>query len=332
MTVLRNQTIEIIEDVLSKKGYVFHSLSLGSNQRSYTQICHKDGTPLLTVSSDNPLYPFAASSARLIAKDKMTSYDFVSRNEVMTPQTLVFTAGDPIETAMQFLSRHETVIVKPMRGADSRGLTLDVTTPEMLEAAIQKATEKRNPVLIQRQFYGEEVRFAVINGKVKAVILREKPKVIGDGISTVRQLIAAENEARRALDGMLVPYPQLDESIIDPSILENDTVIATGEVCELNKSTMIKGGASIYDIFETIDKAYIEAAERAAKGIGKGFIVVDMMLEDYAAALTNDNYVFIEFNMAPTLSLFYSCRDGSHVPIVEEYLGPMIERAMLNDA
>jgi cyanophycin synthetase len=319
-------SVELIKGVLAKKGYAFKMPKLGGRQ--YFQIYGTDGEALLTLSADNPLYPFTTSSARLIAKNKLASYDFVKRNGVSIPQTVVVEVYDNLDNAMRLLQDSQTVIVKPAHGAGSRGLTLDVSDQLTLKHSIANARQYAQSVIVQRQFFGEEVRFTVINGEVKAALLRQKAKVAGNGISTVKQLIKEENKHRRMIADTLVAYPQLDEKLVSSQLLNDSTVLAKGEKRELSKSTMIKGGASVFNIYDSINKGYIKLARQAAQGLGKGFIVVDMMIQDYTQPPTGDNYVFIEFNLSPALALFYACRDENHFPVVEDHLAPMLEFAI----
>jgi cyanophycin synthetase len=328
MLTERKESIEILEDILTKKGYIFHELTLGDTRKLYTQICGKDGTPLLTLASDNPLYPFATSSARLITKNKLASHDFVVHNGIAIPQSIVVGQEDSYEAAFNLLKTYKTVIVKPAKESGAHGLTLDITTQDGLQIAVRKALAFGSVAIVQRQFFGEEVRFVIVDGMAVVALLRETPKVIGDGVSTIAELIDEENKKRASLTDTLIVYPMLDATRIPRAFIESGEVLAKGWVCELNKSTMIKGGASIFNIFDRIDESYLKKAERASLGLGRGFVVVDMMVQDIKQPVNEENYVFIEFNLAPALSLFYSCRDGSHFPIVEEYLGPMLEKCM----
>lgn len=40
------------------------------------------------------------------------------------------------------------------------------------------------------------------------------------------------------------------------------------------------------------------------------FLVIDLMIKDYTKPQTDDNYVFMEFNTAPALRLYYGMRTG----------------------
>lgn len=322
------QSIEILQSYLEPLGYKFETLNLGYNQTQFTTITSAEGNAM-TFSSENPLYPFATSSSRLISRSKLNAYDFVTRVGINVPKTLVIDYMNRQQVNIkQFLDEVSTAIVKPFDGSASSGLTLDVTDLDILDNAIERALTVSKVALVQEQFFGEELRFIVIDGVVRAVILREKPHVIGDGVRTVAELIEVENTQRRNITGSMLVYPQLGVPLINQAIMTSVQILAPGQCLELNKSTMIRGGASIYNVISSIHPSYIELATRATHDIGNGFVVADMMIRDYKMPADTSNYVFIEFNLNPALVLFYSCRDGQSFNIVEDYLGPMLEKVI----
>lgn len=227
-----------------------------------------------------------------------------------------------------FFGAYDRFIVKPVSAQGGKGLTLNITTKEQLEEAVNNATQFSPKVLVQRQFVGEEVRFTTIDGVVTSALLRQKPMVIGDGYSTVSQLIVAENQSRRALTESVVTYPMLDEKLVKAELLHIQTVPAEGERVELGLGTMIRNGASMYNIIDSIHASYIERIEKIARTFGRGFAAIDMMIADVNAAATDDNYIFLEMNSDPALVLYYSCRDGKNIDIVEQHVGPLFLRAL----
>jgi uncharacterized protein (DUF1330 family) len=70
--------------------------------------------------------------------------------------------------------------------------------------------------------------------------------------------------------------------------------------------------------------------ENLVQTLGARFVVVDMMLQDYTKPKTAANYAFIEFNTAPVLKLFYSCRDGKQYDVVAE-LAAMIDTSLTGE-
>lgn len=91
--------------------------------------------------------------------------------------------------------------MKPARGEQGRGISVGLETIEDVEAAIAKAREVSDDVLIEQCVAGEDLRLIVINFRVVAAAMRRPPKVVGDGQQTIGKLIAAQSRRRSAATG-----------------------------------------------------------------------------------------------------------------------------------
>jgi D-alanine-D-alanine ligase-like ATP-grasp enzyme len=272
-------------------------------------------------------YPFTSATVRSLSKNKAEATKFVTLHGMHAPATIKV-VGDAVDMTSieKFLNRYSRVVVKPLNRSLSIGLTTDITTMLQLQKAIKKAAKYSSEVLVQEQVFGEEVRFAVINGKVVSSLLRRTPQVVGDGSSTISELIKRENLERRKINYTLVPYPQLTDELVRKSV-DPTKVPAAGEIVELSRATMISKGCSVYDILGEIDESYIRLVESLVEDLDTGFIVVDIFIKNFREPAREDNYWFIEFNTSPVLKLFYSCRDGNMHDILPA-LAEAIDRKM----
>lgn len=268
-------------------------------------------------------YPFNSRRIRDVSVNKEVAYEFAQKHGFSTPYTYYVSETNEITSGEidDLLGRYKKLIVKPADSSLSRGLTLNIQSSDALRQAILRARTISPTVLIQEQVDGEEIRFVVMNGKVAAALLRRTPRVVGDGILTVAELIRQENSERAALDIAYVTYPLLSETIIAPSLMTNDNVLALGTALELNRATMIKNGASIYDVLDQVHSSYIDSIEKLVAQLDAKFIVVDIFFKDFTSQQQTDNYWFIEFNTSPVLKLFYGCRDGKMFDIVPSLVG-----------
>lgn len=325
----RHLSLDIIQRYLEPRGYLFENIPSQVSSANLLKITSPNGKTFITSRLRLPP-PLTSSTAHSLSTNKSNTYDLARQLSINVPITLEVGGSTKYthnhkETLLKEMG---TVVVKPQISSGSRGLTLDVVNAEDLTLALQNALEVSPTALIQKQFYGEEVRFVTIDGKVKVAMIREKAHVIGDGVRTVRQLIEVENKSRRNITNTLVEYPLLDGNLIEKELLESSKIPQFNERIELNKSTMIRGGASVKDVLEKVHSSYIDIVEKISKEFGSGYLAVDLMLSDYSVEANKDNYVFIEVNVSPALSMFYSCRDGRHIPIVERYIGPLFERVL----
>lgn len=261
-------------------------------------------------------YPVTPPTAIALSINKDEATKFVLSKGINAPATLRL-VKDVVDTPAieDFLHKYKRLVVKPLDRSLSLGLTTDIMTMPKALRAIKKAGEYSSGVLIQEQVFGDEIRFAVIGGKVSAALMRQTPRVIGDGISTVATLIKAENEDRKTIKQTLVPYPLITGDLVHKSV-DLEAVPQKDEVVELSRATMISRGCSVSDVLEQVHPSYIEIVESLVRELGAGFIVADIFIQDFRQAARDDNYWFIEFNTSPVLKLFYSCRDGNMHDII----------------
>jgi D-alanine-D-alanine ligase-like ATP-grasp enzyme len=318
-------TILLLRNKLAELGYKNEAFKIEGKQ--YTRFIAPNGRVWLTRSA-MIAYPFINATVSSVCSNKNIAYELASQAGVTVPYTLEVAKGEANEQQLQeMLDKYAKVIVKPSNSSLSHGLTLNITSLKDMQAALEAAYVYSDRALVQQQVYGEEIRFAVVEGKVVSALLRRTAHVVGDGTSTVKELIAAENEQRTRIETPYVTYPQLDGQVIPAHFLEDTRVLVEGEILELAKGTMIKTGASIYDIIDQVHPLYIDTVEKLVAQLGAGFVVVDIFIQDYAQPQTDDNYAFIEFNTAPVLKLFYSCRDGKMTDILAA-LVPLIDKTI----
>ena len=78
-------------------------------------------------------------------------------------------------------------------GNHGNGSTINVTDPEQLKMAFQAALAYYPEVIVEAYVQGDDFRLLVINGKFVAAAKREPAHIIGDGRSTIHDLIQAVN-------------------------------------------------------------------------------------------------------------------------------------------
>lgn len=317
-------SIELLKKALAAIGYKHKNLLLGG--REYTQFTSPRGTVWLT-SNTRINYPFALNTLKDISKNKHIAYELAEQMGVKIPATKLIDKSLADISTLNDLLPVTPLVVKPNDASLSNGLTMHITNKNDLFKAIQLAGKYSDQVLVQQQVKGEEIRFAVLDGEVVAALLRQTPRVIGDGVNNIGALLTRENQTRKLLKLPYIAYPELKPPLINLRSIDQSRIPAPAEVVQLGLSTMIRGGASVYNVLHEINPSYVETAKRLAATLGNGFIVVDMFISDYRQPQSDDNYAFIEFNMAPVLKLFYSCRDQRNYDILNQ-LVPLIDRAL----
>ncbi len=313
----------ILRDELLARGYTYKPLQL---ERLYKQYFAPDGRLIISKGAYYD-YPFVSQTTKVISKSKALSYQFAALNDISIPATI---RTSDFEEARSFLNRYKKLVVKPEHLGGGKGLTVDITTEDDLKAALTKATVDGLTPLVQEQFIGEEIRFTVIGGVVRSAILRQTPRVRGDGKSTVSELIEVENIQRKSLVFPTLSYPQLDATKIDEKYLKSDRVLEPDEELEFSRATMIRNGASFYGVLHEVHPAYIALVEGLASQINPPFLVVDLMIKHWKQAPEQGSYVFLEFNTAPGLEVYTSLRGGDTPDVIAAIADQIDTYAQLN--
>lgn len=232
-----------------------------------------------------------------ICDDKAVTRRVVERAGLTVPEQIA--AGDETELE-KFLQMHRSVVVKPARGEQGRGVSVGLTTMEDLRRAIANAREVSEKVLVEACFQGQDLRLVVIDYEVVAAAIRRPPCVVGDGQRTLRELVEQQSRRRAAATGGESRIPIDEETIrcLATSGRTLETVPVAGEEIVVRKTANLHTGGSIHDVTDIVHPKLVEAACQAARAIDIPVTGIDFMVK----SPSEPDYVFIEANERPGLA------------------------------
>lgn len=233
-----------------------------------------------------------------ICDDKAVTRRVVEKAGLVVPEQMA--APDNLEGVAAFLERHGSVVVKPARGEQGRGVAVGLTTMDDVAAAVAEARAHCDRVLVEACFSGEDLRLVVIDYKLVAAAVRRPPHVVGDGENDIRTLIAAQSRRREAATGGESSIPVDDETLrcLAAQGLSLDDRPEAGREIMVRKTANLHTGGSIHDVTGVVHPRLVEAAIRIARAISIPVVGVDLMVK----APTEPDYVFIEANERPGLA------------------------------
>jgi GNAT-family acetyltransferase (TIGR03103 family) len=209
-------------------------------------------------------------------------------------------AEDSAEARAAFLAKHGSVVVKPARGEQGRGVAVGLTTRDEVEAAVAAAREICADVVMEACFEGQDLRLVVIDDRVVAAAVRRPARVVGDGQSTVRALIEAQSRRRAAATQgeSRIPLDAETERCLAVAGFCLDDVPERGADIVVRKTANLHTGGNIHDVTAETHPALIAAAVAAARAIDIPVTGIDLMVKSPREA----DYVFIEANERPGLA------------------------------
>ena len=233
--------------------------------------------------------------------DKSVTRRLMLEAGVPTPEQMSLPAKTTdLSEAEAFLEKHGSVVVKPARGEQGRGVSVGIETPEDLRAAFQDARAHGGAVLIEQCVSGEDLRVLVINDAVVAAALRKPPEIRGDGAKTARQLIEALSRRRAAATGgeSKVPLDSETERNLARAGYSLHDIPEAGDIIQVRRTANLHTGGSLHDVTDGLHPAIARSALAAARAIEIPVVGVDFIV----TAPDQPGHVFIEANERPGLA------------------------------
>ncbi len=234
----------------------------------------------------------------------------------------VFT--DSVTEITSFLKRHTEIIIKPLDGSFSRGLTMHITDTEVIKDAVAYAAEnskkKRTEVLVQKQALGDDHRLLVVGQREVYVLRKNTPKLIGDGVSTIQTLFTRENDSRKSLYGekKVIIWDTNVDKILQRRGVDNEYVLKGGEVLLLDTITDFDKKRLSENITESVCKKAVDIAIKIAQHTKMDVIGIDILSEDITDD-SKDMYV-IEVNNSPGIRWHVQPAIGESIHVGEKIL------------
>ncbi|MBF0588169.1 MAG: N-acetylglutaminylglutamine synthetase [Magnetococcales bacterium] len=199
-----------------------------------------------------------------------------------------------------FLKKHGRLVIKPARGEQGQGISVDVSTKKELATAIRKARQQCPTVLLETLSLGEDLRIIVIDYKVIAASVRRPASVQGDGVKSIRQLIRKQSRRREAATHgeSRIPMDQETTRCVSKMGYNMDDVLREGVTLAVRKTANLHTGGTIHDVTEQLHPALAKAARSAAQALEMPVTGLDFMVQ----SVSEPEYVIIEANERPGLA------------------------------
>jgi cyanophycin synthetase len=337
-TYLLEQAVELVEAMLVNRAFdlkpiVAHAKQLvadwepGPTTRAIMDAAEKRGIPFMRDGTGSRLqlgygkylrYVQAAMTddtraiAVELAQDKDETKERLQRNGIPVPFGHVVYSLEEANKALDDLQT--PVAVKPLTGHQGHGVSLDVSTPEEMSVAFEAAREFSSTVLVEEMFSGRNYRVVVVAGKVVAASERLPSTVIGDGVSSIRQLIDIENQNPLRGDGHERPLTKIK---VDAEVrahlahagMSLETVPAADANVTLSNRTNLSTGATARDVTDEVHPSIARMCERVGRLIGLDICGIDLVIPEISTPMTSGGV--IEVNASPGFRMHHFPSEGA---------------------
>ena len=218
------------------------------------------------------------------------------------------------------------VVLKPYNGNHGRGITINVSGEDEVRAGFEAAREHSRSVIVETYLAGDDHRLLVVNGELVAATRRTPGHVVGDGTSTVAQLIDVVNSDPRRGVGheKVLTKLKLDreaELMLERAGYTADSIPKADEVVPLRSTANLSTGGTATDVTDVIHPDNRAMAERAVRAVGLDVGGVDFLSTNIAESYKSIGGGICEVNAAPGFRMHIAPSEGTP----RDAAGPVID-------
>jgi cyanophycin synthetase len=237
-----------------------------------------------------------------IACDKEETKNLLGAAEIPVPKGRIVYGEEGLQAAIESIKY--PIVTKPVDGNHGKGATTDINNWEDAVKGLEAAKVYSRGVIVEKFISGLDHRVLVINYKFVAAAIRKPASVIGDGKSTIDELIDITNlDPRRGFGHektlTSIKVDQFTLDILKDKNLTLESILPVGEELWLKPTANLSTGGTATDITDLVHPDNIFMCERIARIIGLDICGIDIMAKTLSEPVAESGGGVIEVNAAP---------------------------------
>lgn len=266
-----------------------------------------------------------------LACDKEDTKYLLEQAEVPVPKGDIIRRESSLETTCRYVGY--PLVVKPVGGNHGRGITVNIQNYDQALEAFTAAKRVSESVIIEKYITGEDYRVLVINNKLVAAAKRTPAHVVGNGKSTIQELVDEVNKDPRRGYGHENVLTQITINDLTLSILKAkgytpETVPADGERVILKDTANLSTGGTAEDVTDIVHPSNVFMAERISKIIDLDICGIDIMTTDISKPLSETGGAVLEVNAGPGFRMHLAPTTG----LPRNVAAPVVDKLFPNGA
>ncbi|MCP4433053.1 MAG: cyanophycin synthetase, partial [Gammaproteobacteria bacterium] len=253
--------------------------------------------------------------ATSLASDKEGTHSILKDMGLPVPQQTMFSTEDEAVSAARRIGY--PVVIKPLDGNHGRGISINLTTDEAVREAFHVARKQgRSRFVLAESFVsGYDHRMLVINGELVAVAKRVPGHVIGDGRSTIAELVEIVNaDPRRGIGHeKVLTRIEIDaqaQRLMQDAGYDENTVLKKDEQFFLRSTANLSTGGTAIDVTDVVHPDNREMAIRAVRAVGLDIGGVDFLTDDITHSYKDVGGGIAEVNAGPGFRMHVAPSEG----------------------
>ena len=271
--------------------------------------------------------------AEAIASDKDLTKRLLRQVGVPVPHGRSVSSAEDAWAAAQEIGF--PIVVKPCSANHQRGISIELNTKEEIMKAYDFAVYagETTDILVEQFASGDHHRLLVVGNKLIAAAKGHSECVLGDGTSTIEELVAEVNRDPRRGEAYTDPLGVV--LLSEPAIIElNKQGLNLQSIPEAGRVVVVRRtGDLTTDCTESVHPDTAEQAVLAARVVGLDIAGLDILATDISLPLSDQRGAVVEVNAGPSLSPHVTPIYGKPQKVgdaIMEMLFPMEQHGQIN--
>jgi cyanophycin synthetase len=228
------------------------------------------------------------------------------------------------------------VVIKPLSGIQGMQVFVGLSSDRKVVKALKEFRSSRyKTIIVEKEFKGEEYRIFATREKFVAAIHRVPANVVGDGKHSIKQLIKIKNEDPRRGRGhkkslVKIKIDKVVRDYLKKQKLRLTSVPKKDQIVYLRQNSNISTGGDSYDVTDIVHPKIKKLAVKVIRAVpGLAYAGIDYLTKDITAEPTSRNYIIIEVNDSPMISMHhvpYSGKERNAAKVIIDQLYPETKR------
>jgi cyanophycin synthetase len=264
-----------------------------------------------------------------LAGDKEDTKFLLERAEVPVPRGEIIRKESSLEETCSYVGF--PLVIKPINGNHGRGITVDIQNYEDALVAFKEAQKVSSSVIVEKYIIGVDYRLLVINHTLVAAALRTPAHVVGNGKSTIQQLVDEVNSDERRGYGHEKVLTQITLNELTMTLIKGkgytlDTILKNDEVLILKDTANLSTGGTSTDVTDLVHPSNVAMAERISRIIDLDICGIDIMTSDISLPLNETGGAVLEVNAGPGFRMHLAPTKGLPrnvaAPVIDKLFPP----------
>ncbi len=323
-----------VDDILEEAEDAYLNEKLGPSTRAILEGAKKMDIPYQRAGDEYSLFSLGWGKNQKMVWGPETSETSLIGTEIVQEKDIskefLYDRGLPVPRGKVVSSQREAlegadnigypVVIKPVSGNHGDGVFVNLKNPDELSEAYSLTKKYEDYQLVERYLEGDDYRVLLVDQEVVAVAKKISAHVIGDGSSTIKELIELTNQDPKRGDEHenILTKIKLDEEAqmkLESQGLNVDHVPEEDETIYLSDTANISTGGTAEDRTDDLHPSLKRILERVSKMLNLDLMGIDLIADDISKNVEEINWGIIEMNASPGLRMHIYPSSGEARPV-----------------